>query len=205
MRTSAERYYLPKVVTPATGRRKARILCQVQGCLKHIIETQLLCDDCWRCVPAEIKREYRSCWRSLKSITVGDGKELWELLSHARDRASIKCIEAGDVFLQPTCDTLTIHSFRDKLEAYLTDTGWQPVEDGVGRYCTFRSKRGVQLTIPLTIHLQDVPVLESAIGDLARIEGVARPVLAIRIKLYKGSPSYAAARPIGESSRTASV
>ena len=59
-------------VEPAHGRRKARIECMVPGCRAPIIETHLTCDDCFKLVPAKLRRENRGLCRQAKAAINND-------------------------------------------------------------------------------------------------------------------------------------
>lgn len=185
MRTSAQRYYLPKVCTPAAGRRKARIICQAQGCASHIIETKLLCNSCWGNIPKEIKREYYRSWRSLKSITSGDDPELATLLRHAVNQASMRCIEAADVMVTTRSVYPTIHDFRDKVENYLVRNGWTRVSQAGLTNQTFRAGDGTEIMLQKTVRLGEVRLIDHALEILAQHDGTTRTNLALRIMLLE--------------------
>ena len=76
---------------PAQGRRKARIECTVPGCRAPIVETHLTCDDCFKLIPARLRRENRDLCRQCKAATNNDEALM---LVAALDRNALACLNA---------------------------------------------------------------------------------------------------------------
>ena len=67
---------------PAHGRFKARIECRVPGCKAAIVETHLTCRDCFKLIPAKLRRENRDLYRQSKAASSNDE---WLMLEAALD------------------------------------------------------------------------------------------------------------------------
>ena len=81
----------PVYLEPAHGRRKARIECGVPGCRAPIIETHMTCDDCFKLIPARLRRENRDLCRQCKAAT--DNDEALMLVQALR-RNALACFNA---------------------------------------------------------------------------------------------------------------
>ena len=50
------------------ARRLPRIPCHVPGCQTPIIETRLMCQECWSSLPLPVRKASMARWRALKAF-----------------------------------------------------------------------------------------------------------------------------------------